>query len=157
MLISELTLPNDQLYKKTREVNAVLSRECNKRNICVTKHDNMNARRHCNMSGLHLNWDGTNILIENVLFYLNRFCSIWLVTKVSENSKKSAQFELISRQNNSNIDLTKEFDKGDSCLRKLRAKHPKNILFGHLNMNSLRNKFEYLEEIIKKTFHVVLV
>ena len=74
-LISELTLPNDQLYKKTREVNAVLSRECNKRNICVTKHDNMNARRHCNMSGLHLNWDGTNILIENVLFYLNRFCS----------------------------------------------------------------------------------
>ena len=85
------------------------------RNICVIKHDNMNARKYCNMNGLHLNWKGTNILIENILFYLNKFCSNWLVTKVSENSKKSAQFELISRQNSSNRDLTKELDKDESC------------------------------------------
>ena len=117
----------------------------------------MNARRHCNMSGLHVNWKGANILIENILFYLNKFCSNWLVSKVSENSEKSAQFELISRQNNNNSDLTKELDKDESCLKKLRAKHPKNILFGHLNINSLRNKFAYLEEIIKNMFYVSLV
>ena len=40
--------------------------------------------------------------------------------------------------------MTKELDKGESCLKKLRAKHPKNILFGNLNINSLRNKLEYL-------------
>ena len=47
----------------------------------------MNARRHCSMSGLHLNRKGTNILIENILFYLNKFYSNRLVTKVSEISK----------------------------------------------------------------------
>ena len=104
----------------------------------------MNARRHCNMSGLHMNWEGTNILIENILFYLNKFSSNYLVTKVSENSKKSVQFKLISMQNNSNSDLTKELDKGQSCLKKL-------------NINSLRNKFEYLKEIIKNMFDVFLV
>ena len=75
VLISELTPRNDQLNKKAKEVNEVLARECNKRNIVVIKRDNMNARRHCNKSGFHLNWKGTNILIENILFYLNKFCS----------------------------------------------------------------------------------
>ena len=75
VIISELTPRNDQLNKKAKEVNKVLTRECNKRNIGVIKHDNMNARRHCNMSDLHLNWKGTNILIEKILFYLNKFCS----------------------------------------------------------------------------------
>ena len=54
-------------------------------------------------------------------------------------------------------DLTKELDKDESCLKKLRAKHPKNILFGHLNINSLWNKFKYLEEIIENMFDVFLV
>ena len=71
--------------------------------------------------------------------------------------KKNAQFELISKQSNNNSDLTKGLDKAKSCLIKLRAKHPKNILFGHLNINSLRNKFEYLEEIIKNMFDAFLV
>ena len=75
MLISELTPRNDQLNKKAKEVNAVLLRECNERNICIIKHDNMNARRHCNTGGLHLNLEGANILTENILFYLNKYRS----------------------------------------------------------------------------------
>ena len=53
VVISELTPRNDQLNKKAKEVNEVLTRECNKRNIDVIKHDNTNARKHCNVSGLH--------------------------------------------------------------------------------------------------------
>ena len=49
--------------------------ECKERNIAIIKYDNMNAQRHCNISGLHLNWKGTNILIKNILLYLNKFCS----------------------------------------------------------------------------------
>ena len=51
VIISELAPRNDQLNKKAKEVNDVLTLECNKRNICIIKHDNMNVRRHCNMSG----------------------------------------------------------------------------------------------------------
>ena len=64
---------------------------------------------------------------------------------------------MISRQNNSTSDLTKELDKDGSCFKKLRAKHPMNILFGHLNINSLRNRLEYLEKIIKNMFDVFLI
>ena len=42
-------------------------------------------------------------------------------------------------------------------MRKLKAKRATNILFGHLNINSLQNKFEYLQEIIKNMFDVFLV
>ena len=56
MIIYELTPRNNQLNKKAKEVNEVLTQEYNKRNIGVIKHDNMNARRQCSMSGLHLNW-----------------------------------------------------------------------------------------------------
>ena len=75
VIISELTPRNDQLNKKPKELNEVLTQECNKKNIGVIKHDNMNARRHCNMSELHLNWKGINIIIEKILFYLNKFGS----------------------------------------------------------------------------------
>ena len=51
MIVSELAPRNDQLNKKAKEVNDVLTLECNKRNICIIKHDNMNVRSHCNMSG----------------------------------------------------------------------------------------------------------
>ena len=44
-IISELTPQNDQLNKKAKEVKEALTRECNKINIGVIKHDNMNARR----------------------------------------------------------------------------------------------------------------
>ena len=51
MIVSELAPRNDQLNKKAKEVNDVLTLECNKRNICIIKHDNMNVRSHFNMSG----------------------------------------------------------------------------------------------------------
>ena len=82
----------------------------------------MTLQHECSISGLHLNWKSSNTLIENISFYLNKFCSNLLISKVSENSKKSAQFELIFRQKNSNSDLTKELDKDESCLKKIRSK-----------------------------------
>ena len=45
VIISELTPQNDQLNKKAKEVKEALTRECNKINIDVIKHGNMNARR----------------------------------------------------------------------------------------------------------------
>ena len=39
----------------------------------------------------------------------------------------------------------------------MRSKHSKNVFLGHLNVNSLRNKFESLNELIKDTFGIFLV
>ena len=42
-------------------------------------------------------------------------------------------------------------------LRGFGSKHPKNVFLGHLNVNSLRNEFESVNELIKDTFDIFLV
>ena len=41
--------------------------------------------------------------------------------------------------------------------KSIKAKHPKNLFFGHLNENSIRNEFVSIEELIKRTFDVFLI
>ena len=41
--------------------------------------------------------------------------------------------------------------------KSIKAKHPKNLFFGHLNVNSIRNKLAYIEELIKRTFDIFLI
>ena len=41
-----------------------------------------------------------------------------------------------------------------SLLRKKRLDYPKKVIFGHLNINSLRDKFESLSELVKGKFDV---
>ena len=41
-------------------------------------------------------------------------------------------------------------------LKKTKSKHPKNLFFGHVNINSIRNKFESVQEIIQNTFDIFL-
>ena len=36
-------------------------------------------------------------------------------------------------------------------------KHPKNLFFGHLNVNSVHNKFVSIQELIKRTFDIFLI
>ena len=41
-------------------------------------------------------------------------------------------------------------------MRDLRSKYPKNVFLGYLNINSLRNTFESVNELIKDAFDVFL-
>ena len=43
-----------------------------------------------------------------------------------------------------------------SFLKKTKSKHPKNLFFGHININSIRNKFESVQEIIQNIFDIFL-
>ena len=41
-------------------------------------------------------------------------------------------------------------------LKKIKSERPKNLFFGQLNVNSIRNKFESVQEIIQNTFDIFL-
>ena len=41
-------------------------------------------------------------------------------------------------------------------LTKLRSEHPKNVLLGHLNINSVRNKFESTNKLIRNNFDIFI-
>ena len=42
-------------------------------------------------------------------------------------------------------------------IKRIKGKHPKNLFLGHLNVNSIRNKFVFIQELIKKTFDIFLI
>ena len=59
-------------------------------------------------------------------------------------------------ENNKNSDsIAKERDIF-SFFYSLRRKHIKNLFLGHLNVNSLRNKFESVELLTSKKFDIFL-
>ena len=64
-----------------KDITESLTQECHKRKLGVTEDDNIYALRLCSLSVLHMNWKGENILIKNILFYLNKFCSNWLLSE----------------------------------------------------------------------------
>ena len=41
--------------------------------------------------------------------------------------------------------------------KRIKANNPKNIFFGHLNVNSICNKFVSIEQLIKRTFDIFLI
>ena len=101
----------------------------------------INPGKHLKRSGLHLNHLGTPILIVNFLNVLNRLeTEQWLKSKGSKSSgKNSGKSETLNE------------------VTYLRQKFTKNLLFGHLNVNSVRDKFEALQFLIKDKFDVVFL
>ena len=41
--------------------------------------------------------------------------------------------------------------------KSIKAEHPKNLYFGHLNVNPIRNKFISIQELIKRAFDIFLI
>ena len=73
VLVSGITHRSDKLNAKATEVNRHLKNECRKRNICFIGNSNINSKYDCNKSDPHLNWKGTNKVVENFLFALSKF------------------------------------------------------------------------------------
>ena len=71
VLVSDIIPRSDKL--NAIEVNRHLKNECRKRNICFISNSNINPKYDGNKIGLHLNWKGTDKLVENFLFALNKF------------------------------------------------------------------------------------
>ena len=44
-----------------------------------------------------------------------------------------------------------------SLYKKQRFDYPRKVIFGHLNMNSLRNKFDSISELIKGKVDIFLI
>ena len=121
-----------------RSINRVLQIYCRNKDIRFVGHKNINPSKHLNRSGLHVNHLDTPILTVNFLNVLNSLDSKqWLKSKGLKNSDKN------SRKSEALNEVTFS-----------RRKFTKNLFFGHLNLNSARNKFDVF---IKDKFDVFLV
>ena len=57
----------------------------------------------------------------------------------------------------SDYDNIRAKGNASTSTKRIKIKHPKNLFFGHLNVNSICNKFVSIEELIKRTFDIFLI
>ena len=69
IFVSGLTVRNDRLNNKRKNVNSLLKHKCDEEKICFADNTNINVGV-LNNSGLHLNKRGTMRLINNFCFSL---------------------------------------------------------------------------------------
>ena len=114
-------------------------------NLAFISHGNIRTRYHCNYDGLHLNDKGATLFTENIISALNKVAWPQSV-KVNSSSKSFSDSNDISAKGNA-----------FTSTKSIKAKHPKNLVFGHLNVNSIRSKFVTIQELIKRTFDIFLI
>ena len=56
-----------------------------------------------------------------------------------------------------NIDVTNSSDSANTILKNLRLKNVKRLICAQLNINSIRNKFEFLNEIASTNVDILLI
>ena len=166
ILVSSIVPLPDNVNGKGRQVNNILQKLCVENNFAYVNHENIKSRQHCNYGGVHLNTAGSKILAENFILALSR--QTWLgiirdndalIGNVSETESNSETTKYLPEDSLESKSDNHENDENISFpfLKKIRSKHPKNLFFGQLNVNSIRNKFESVQEIIQNTFDIFLV
>ena len=82
-----------------------------------------------------------------------------LIGNVSETESNSETTKYVPEDSLESKSDSHENDENISFpfLKKIRSKHPENLFFGQLNVNSIRNKFESVQEIVQNTFDIFLV
>ena len=165
VILSGIVLRYNNLNGMAARVNKCLKKEYEVRNICFIDRRNISPKHNCNRSGLLLNYSGTKKLIENILFCLCKSdCQTPMVgmnfrdrinaNKVKANQEsKTVHSSSENHSRNYSNRQNKESEKSaltvssdtpshkSNGLREQRLNHPKNVIIGHLNINSIRNKF----------------
>ena len=79
----------------------------------------------------------------------------------SQNIKTSLHHFWISFDTQKNLDITSHFSRDDNdisqILNTLRNENPSNINFCYLNINSVRNKFSDLQEVINGNVDIISI
>ena len=84
-------------------------------------------------------------------------CSEPFFSHCIENIDISPENSSIGDQNLNSLNRSNKETYRFTELKTFRFKNPKNLLMGHLNINSLRNKFESIKPIISPKFDIYLV
>ena len=134
---------------KTNEIIAVndrLQKYCLSKGLLFV--DNSNIDASClNRGKLNLNRQGTSILADN--FRKSLVSSGWFDESFLNNDE-NLDCICINPNTSNEADFT-------VTLRLNRSKYSKNIIFSHLNINSIRNKFENLKEVVSNYVDILAI
>ena len=146
--VSSIIARGDHLNEKAKAVNSVVRRLCQERNICFIDHENINPDIHLNNSRLHLSKSGTKVFARNLIRILSKYW--WKACSDVERPIHKKGYCSISVSNSllfndSNVSEGRstnlKFSSSNTDLLKVRKNNPNNVIIGHLNVNSVKNKF----------------
>ena len=140
--VSSTVCRTDSFREKVGKVNAHLEEICAEKVIAIITHSNKNPKRHLNKNRLHLNDADISALVRSFKAFLANLGWQKYEDSVSGNSPFVIGGSVSS---NDNIRMKKQ-----------GLDNPNYATIGHLNINSFRNKFVFVEDIIK-LFDVFLI
>ena len=117
----------DKCKEKEEILSKMINEACHEENIPVINHSNINPKKHLNRSKVLFNNYGNSVFVKSIS---EIFLDILESSSIFEN------------------DLNK--------MKMQRLEHFHTLIVGHLNINSIINKFEIITEIIKN-FDIFLI
>ena len=177
IVLSAPTIRVDKHNANENNIDFIKLLETN--NYVLIKHPNI-KENHLDRYGLHLNYDGTRVLAKNLRQYAQKY---WhdkdslkeIFTLLNSVKKHSKQITNDLDHESNFVHSVEEYDLAlnispiDSetpnnslqddmlVLKNLRVSYPNNIIIGHLNINSIRNKFEMLSLSVAQYVDILML
>ena len=137
------------ISKTVQDTNSRLKIYCTQKNIDFIQNSNI-MEEHLGVKKLHLNKKGNSLLANNFLKYLRS--TFW-------DDIDSNCFEVNVHECESKLDIPDRLSDvvSERSLKVIRKKNPNRIVLAHLNINSLRNKFDILIDQITGNVDVMVI
>ena len=126
-------------------LNKVLNKYCHEENISVINHNYINSTRHLNRRKLHFNNYGNSVFVKNIINFLSNL--IWRDSRDNSGYKQNSPSLSISTLNS--LDISESSNIYENDLHKIKVQcleHFNTLIVGHLNISSIRNKFQMVAE-----------
>ena len=155
--ISDIVIHNDNFNIKAMKVNKELCKMCEKKKLLFLSYSNINPKAYLNKSKLHLNHNGSEKLGKNFVNF-NRNNNAWL-----PETDKKATIDIGVSSSSSTLNDKSEVDNEivyhitNADLKYLCVRNLYKIVVGHLNINSIRNKFDFLAHQVYGNSDVLMI
>ena len=124
------------MEKLRADTNSRLKNYCSQKIFRLINHDSI-KENHLGVKKLHLNRKGNSVFAKNLLNF------------IEANRIFNYEGDLFSEENCVSNDSTFSQSDVKKALKDIRISNMNKLIFGHLNINSLRNKFDLLSEQVK--------
>ena len=160
--IYDIVPRDDNFNIKAREVNKEFSKICDKEKLLFLSHSNIIPKIHLNKTKLHLDHNvyeklGNNFIILSFLNFI-RTNYTW-VTETNKKANIDIDVSSTSSTLNENSEIVSEIVDHitNSDLKSLCIRNLKIIVKGHLNINSIKNKFDFLAHQVKGDIDILVI
>ena len=132
----------DACNTKVEKVNSLLKEFCENNGIDLILHDKHQSKWHLSKGKLHFIDTGISRFVRNFRDFINIFETAW----------HESTYNLLNVSRSSSLSGSPSLSTIDNDFSKIqqqRIMYAKNTIIGHLNINSIRNKFDTLDNVVK--------